>query len=201
MNAIERFRISPDLYSLKEIRYYYNRSNEAINCKYSPTDNLHYEEQFCGYTKEEVRKEADEIRNELSHTCSFYAMAYVESLFRIDSFVRVKHKCKGDVTPLIKKMVQSKEKLSLVRFEDLLDAWEATHADDRELFREVKQAFQFRHWMAHGRYWKPNDNIDKHFDFEDIYSLVSAVESLLGGELRTQDAIGNPLRINELYKI
>ena len=150
---------------------------------------------------EEVRKEADEIRNELSHTCSFYAMAYVESLFRIDSFVRVKHKCKGDVTPLIKKMVQSKEKLSLVRFEDLLDAWEATHADERELFREVKQAFQFRHWMAHGRYWKPNDNIDKHFDFEDIYSLVSAVESLLGGELRTQDAIGNPLRINELYKI
>lgn len=53
----------------------------------------------------------------------------------------------------------------------------------------------FRHWIAHGRYWKLDDNIDTHFDFIDVFMLAQQVESQLGTEIRTQDKIGQAKRL------
>lgn len=122
-------------------------------------------------------------------------MAYLESLFRIDSFVRVKHKCKGNITAEIKKLLKGKSSIPLVRFEDILDVWKAENMDKAELFREIKSHFMFRHWIAHGRYWKLDDNIDTHFDFIDVFMLAQQVESQLGTEIRTQDKIGQAKRL------
>jgi len=38
------------------------------------------------------------------------------------------------------------------------------------LFFELKLAFKFRHWIAHGRYWKPK--IGKKYDFNEIFKLA-----------------------------
>lgn len=194
MNAIDKFRIAPQLYSLEEIKEYYDLSIQAINCEYS-TSNLHYEEQFYGWTEKEIEDEAESVKRELSHVCSMCVMAYIESLFRIDSYVRTKHKYKGQLTDKIKAMLVTKKSIPLVRFEDLLDVWKQVYCDETELFRKINSCFKFRHWIAHGRYWKLDDNIDVHFDFADVFMLAQSVETILGGELRTQDAIGEPHKV------
>jgi hypothetical protein len=35
---------------------------------------------------------------------------------------------------------------------------------------ELRGAFKFRHWLAHGRYWKPK--FGRRYDFNDIYTIA-----------------------------
>ena len=195
MNAIDKFRIAPQFYSLQDIKLYYDNSLRSIECAYSASENLNYTTRFLGKSEKEVREEVLWVKKELSHLCSMCVMAYLESLFRIDSFVRVKHKCKGNITAEIKKLLKGKSSIPLVRFEDILDVWKAENMDKAELFREIKSHFMFRHWIAHGRYWKLDDNIDTHFDFIDVFMLAQQVESQLGTEIRTQDKIEKAKRL------
>lgn len=194
MNAINRFHIARQQYSLQDIKRYYDYSLRAIECTYSASANNRYDEIFFGRAETEIRQEAAAVKRELSHLCSLCAMAYIESLFRIDSFVRVKHKCKGDLTSTVRALLKAKSSIPLVRFEDLLDVWKDEYASEAELFRNIKNSFKFRHWIAHGRYWQPHDDIDRHFDFPDIFILAQQVEAALGHELRTQSAVGEPMR-------
>lgn len=196
MNAIDKFRIAPNLYTLPEIETYYNCSRKSIDCMYSSSDNRKYAEQFFGRSEAEVQEEANRIRKELSHVCSMCVMAYIESLFRIDSFVRIKHKCKGNITGKVKALLQKKKSIPLVRFEDLLDVWKEEYETETLLFRAINNSLKFRHWIAHGRYWRLDNDIDLHFDFVDIFLLAQQVESALGNELRTQDGIGEARRLH-----
>lgn len=145
--------------------------------------------------EKEIEDEAESVKKELSHVCSMCVMAYIESLFRIDSYVRTKHKYKGQLTDKIKAMLVTKKSIPLVRFEDLIDVRKQVYCDEAELFRKINSCFKFRHWIAHGRYWKLDDNIDVHFDFADVFMLAQSVEAILGEELRTQDAIGEPHKV------
>lgn len=190
MNAINRFRIAPRLYSLPQIKEYYDSSLNAINCEYSSESNSNYYSQFFGLKETEVQARATAVKQELSHLCSLCVMAYIESLFRIDSYIRVKHKYKGDITSKVKTLLVDKKSIPLVRFEDLLAVWAEEYTDDSELFRSIKNSFKFRHWIAHGRYWQLDDNIVKHFAFTDMFLLAQEIESTLGYELRTQESIG-----------
>ena len=36
---------------------------------------------------------------------------------------------------------------------------------------DLKGAFKFRHWLAHGRYWDPNLGRKK-YDFQSLYALA-----------------------------
>lgn len=194
MNAINKFRIAPQLYSLAEIKEYYDCSARAIDYEYSES-NPHYEVDFVGRSKKDVETEAGNVKKELSHVCGMCVMAYIESLFRIDCYVRANHKYKGELTGKIIEMLRDKKSIPLIRFEDLLGVWKDAFSDEADLFRDINSCLKFRHWIAHGRYWKLDDNIDVHFDFDDVFRLAKRIEETLGTELRTQDSVGEPRKL------
>jgi hypothetical protein len=41
---------------------------------------------------------------------------------------------------------------------------------ERSLIGELRGAFRFRHWLAHGRYWTPK--LGRRYNYEDVYALA-----------------------------
>ena len=48
---------------------------------------------------------------------------------------------------------------------------ENTHG--AKLIGDLRGAFRFRHWLAHGRYWNPK--LGQKYDFVSVYSLAANV--------------------------
>lgn len=58
------------------------------------------------------------------------------------------------------------------RWDSLLDIWKFNQSDfdDRRIVSELKSAFHFRHWLAHGRYWPQKQT----FTYGQVYRIVEA---------------------------
>ncbi|MGB7132439.1 MAG: hypothetical protein WBD59_16615 [Candidatus Sulfotelmatobacter sp.] len=57
--------------------------------------------------------------------------------------------------------------------EDILEAWSEHSSGSRQLIAELRGAFNFRHWLAHGSYWVPK--LGRKYDFNFVYSLADDV--------------------------
>lgn len=56
---------------------------------------------------------------------------------------------------------------------DIFEAWIENSTGSRQLISELRGAFKFRHWLAHGRYWEPK--LGRKYDFNFVYSLADDV--------------------------
>ena len=57
--------------------------------------------------------------------------------------------------------------------DEILEAWR-DHADGaRQVVSELRGAFKYRHWLAHGRYWVPK--LGRKFDYHGIHLLAQTV--------------------------
>lgn len=59
--------------------------------------------------------------------------------------------------------------------EDLLGLWAEHHPELKRYVSELRAALKFRHWLAHGRYWRRP--INGRFDYFSIYLLAEAILS------------------------
>ncbi|MGX5188164.1 hypothetical protein ACWKT5_37085 [Streptomyces avermitilis] len=60
---------------------------------------------------------------------------------------------------------------------DILENWKAYRHDRKAVFSALLSALNYRHWMAHGRYWKPR--LDRKYDFNTVYTACYAVDEIL----------------------
>ncbi|VAW48201.1 hypothetical protein MNBD_GAMMA03-823 [hydrothermal vent metagenome] len=101
----------------------------------------------------------------------------LEAAFRIDYLYRSKrvNRTKNDL------LTQSFYKLYLIkgknaRFEDeILSSWK-THTsspNNSKIISDLIEAFKYRHWLAHGRYYTPK--LGKKYDFTSIYTLAQII--------------------------
>jgi hypothetical protein len=71
----------------------------------------------------------------------------------------------------IRKMRKSSIRLD----EDILEGWKRYSTVSNLHIGELRSAFKFRHWLAHGRYWTPK--FGQKYDFETIYPMAEAIVS------------------------
>ena len=51
----------------------------------------------------------------------------------------------------------------------------------KNILDQIQQAFKsYRHWMAHGRYYR--QKVNKKFDFDSLYILIDAIYPCLVGD-------------------
>ncbi len=92
---------------------------------------------------------------ELGMLSTLGMLACTEAALRVDFIERVSNRKKDAVSRRFRKA--SKERGEKIRLEeDILDTWRE-HGDGaiRRCVDEFKGVLNFRHWLAHGRYWKP----------------------------------------------
>ena len=124
---------------------------------------------FIGRHLDEVlasRVEETDLRSALA------ILTNVEAAFRVDYELRCQKRMKDDLSRAFRAIYKSrKARVSLE--DDIFGAWRENSTGARQLIGELRGAFKFRHWLAHGRYWEPK--LGRKYDFNFVYALADDV--------------------------
>src|SRR5271165_5480456 len=124
---------------------------------------------FDAYATSEVSDELGERLGEVNLTSSLTVLASVEAAFRIDYLKRCYRKGKDPVSRAFRDIYKEKQQHASLE-DEILEAWINNSSGARSIIGELRGAFRFRHWLAHGRYWIPK--FGRRYDFNDVFALA-----------------------------
>jgi hypothetical protein len=157
---------------LKEIADYY-RDTEASLRLYFSLKNPNFQQLFLGYTLEEIAFELNDRIDELGRSTSLSLLAALEAVFRLDYKERVKKRKKDSLSKTLRTIYRNKESKASLE-EDILNAWVENTTVQSKLIKDLKGAYKYRHWLAHGRYWTPKMG-RADYDYSEIYQLAENI--------------------------
>ena len=100
-------------------------------------------------------------------------LASIEASFRVDYQQRHYFKKKDPLSRAFRALHREKQQ-NVSLLDDILETWKE-HSDIRpRLVGDIRSAFRYRDWLAHGRYWVPK--LGRQYDFDSIYDLARSVE-------------------------
>ena len=123
----------------------------------------------------EVQKALVDRLDETDLRSALAIMTRIEAIFRIDYRQRCKKKLPDGVSIAFRRLRKAYGapdwKVPLEK--KIFDTWRTVYPDTSSLIGELKGAFQFRHWLAHGRYFQPK--LGRKYDYQDLYLLAITV--------------------------
>jgi len=127
---------------------------------------------FAGYSDSELTAELQTRLAEVDMTSSLTILSALEAVFRIDYLQRCYQKEKDSLSRAFRAL--HRRKASKVDLEnEIFDLWKQHTDGATKLISDLKGAFKYRHWLAHGRYWEPK--LGKKYDFFSLYTLAASV--------------------------
>jgi len=159
--------------ALHEIAAHHAILEEAILLYYS-RENPRFEELFVFDTAQEVREKRDATLHEARAASAMTLLASIEASFRVDYLQRYYGKKRDNLSRAFRDLYKEKQqRVSLT--EDILRRWRE-HSDVTALLvGDIRSAFRYRDWLAHGRYWVAK--LGRQYDFETVYDLGRDVET------------------------
>jgi hypothetical protein len=142
------------------LRFYFSNACPSFN------------ERFLGYSLAEVTSELRKRLNETDRRSSLAILISLERAFRLDYKYRCLKKAKGNRHLLKAFQTIRRSGRPKVRLDDIFEAWKQNVAGSKRLIGELKGAFKFRHWLAHGEYWELKAN---KYDFDSLYDIGDEV--------------------------
>ena len=125
---------------------------------------------FAGYTPDEVRNEMNARLEEHERTTSLNLLAALEAAFRIDFLQRCYERRKDRLSRALRQIyTQQERRVSLE--DDILPAWRQNSSVSPRVIANLKDAFRYRHWLAHGRYWEPK--LGRKYDYQGLGRVIS----------------------------
>jgi len=115
------------------------------------------ESKFYGMTPEEFSQAIGAARQELEQQVALMLTASFEAVLRVDLAMRCAKRRKDADSRALRTRFRRRN-FQEIRFEELLDAWKSQIGSARKLGR-LRQLVNFRHWLAHGRYWKQKSGL------------------------------------------
>ncbi|MGO9095342.1 MAG: hypothetical protein ACLQGV_08970 [Bryobacteraceae bacterium] len=165
-----RFTLQPAL-ELDELDSYH-RDVVASLCLYFSPSNPRYDERFAGRREDDVRQERESRIEESELRSALALLTRLEASFKVDFDFRCKKRKKDALSrhfrEVEKKRKERKERARLD--EDILEGWKMHHLELSVEIGELRGAFRFRHWLAHGRYWEPK--LGRNYDYGSILSIA-----------------------------
>lgn len=165
-----RFSLVPSL-ELDEISAYQDDVEAALRLYFSeaaPT----FQGRFGMRSPEDIsallasRIEESDLRSGLM------VLTSLEACFRLDFDVRCRRRLKDPLSRYFRDVV--KELGDRVRLdEDILLGWKQHTSAPSTLISSLRDAFRYRHWVAHGRYWTPK--FGRRYDFASVYLMARAI--------------------------
>lgn len=159
--------------ALQQIAAHHAVLEEAIHLYYSQV-NPGFPELFEFDTGDEVRAKRNATLQEARTASSMTLLASIEASFRVDYLQRASARKKDHLSRAFRDLyLRKRERASLS--DDILQGWQAHSDVTVKLVGEIRGAFGYRDWLAHGRYWVPK--LGRRYDFETIYDLGRTIES------------------------
>ena len=145
----------------------YHRDAEASLRLYFTSVNPNFVVLFAGDRPSDVAEKLVARINETDMRSALAVMARIEAAFRLDYKWRRKAKRPDAVSIAFRRHRRANVRLD----EDIWETWRANHPMTRPLISQLRSAFRFRHWLAHGRYWPAGQK----YDFQTVYLLAQMV--------------------------
>ena len=131
-----------------------------------------YPIRFVGYTVNDVNAELQLRQSENNRATTLTILSFLEASFRIDYLQRCYLKKKDKLSRAFREI--HKHRGSRARFEeDILEGWKQFTTVSPSLIGEVCGVWNYRNWLAHGRYWVPK--LGQRYDYDDVYTLVEEI--------------------------
>ena len=132
----------------------------------------HRTARYDRYSEREMAERLRERRDEVDLTSSLTVLGALEAAFRIDYRMRCERRKRDNVSRAFRAIYRTRrERASLEQ--EIFQAWVDNSSGVGRLIGELRGAFKFRHWLAHGRYWTPK--LGRPYTFVDIYTLAELV--------------------------
>lgn len=133
---------------------------------------------FAGYSEQELAAELNGKLVELQHSSSLAVFAAIEAAFMLDAYQRVRRRRKDPLSRALRKMDKRKSRLNLEQ--DIIGVWRNHGAIPLHKLGEFAGALNYRHWLAHGRYWA--GRFGQNYDYESVFALADEIiEHLAAG--------------------
>ena len=160
---MDRVPLSSEELTIKEIEDYYLATERALRSFYDKSNTY-----FVGYTFDELESELNSRLEELNKATAFTVLAAIEAHLRVDFLQRVYNKDKDDLSRKFRALHNEKgSRVSLS--EDILELWK-DHVAKKSVVQDIRAALNFRHWLAHGRYWVAK--LGRRYDFASVLTLA-----------------------------
>jgi hypothetical protein len=110
---------------------------------------------YFGRTREELLAFFDDQRKELKFSAMLSLLAATEAALRVDYIARVMNKKKDAVSQTFSELYRE-QRLKVSLEDQILDVWKQhSPRGTKDAVSRFKGVLILRHWIAHGRYWKP----------------------------------------------
>ena len=167
-----RVAFSSSQLEFEKIAEHYTDLEKSLNLYYSEW-NPNFSERFSFYTSEEIWAEREHRIEETDSTLAMTILSTIEASFRVDYLQRCYRKKKDQLSRSFRDLYRVKNR-SVSLEDDILEMWKNHSSVSAYLVGEIRGAFKYRHWLAHGRYWVPK--LGRRYDFTSIYNLAYTVD-------------------------
>lgn len=139
---------------------------------YFSQDNPHAKTLFAIWTTQELQQKRQQVLIENEMALSLVLLSALEASFRIDFNIRIAKKYKDGLSREFRALYYAKG--NRVALEDeVITTWREHETVNAQLVSDIKSAFKYRHWLAHGRYWQPK--LGQDYDFLGLQMLCQKV--------------------------
>ncbi len=166
----EKVTFSGQHLDLSEITEHYTDVELSLRQLFSSA--LDNEERFAGYSPTEVAEELEYRLAEEGNLVALSILAAIEAAFRVDYLQRVYAKKKDPLSRAFRELHKIKGTRASLE-DEIFDTWLNCTNVQPQLIGNLRGAFKFRHWLAHGRYWKPK--LGQRYDYYGVYTLAEGV--------------------------
>jgi hypothetical protein len=161
---------APQTVSILEVAAYHADTDSSLR-QFFTAANPDFAVRFFAKSPPEIGAELDSRVQETEWRSSFALLTQLDAAFRID----YDHRCvKKKRDPLSRQFRTFKrtqgQRVRIV--EDIMTAWQQQHPEFKLLVGQVKGAFHFRNWLAHGRYRVLTPG---QYDYQWIYTVADSV--------------------------
>ncbi|MGA2184003.1 MAG: hypothetical protein ABSH47_13320 [Bryobacteraceae bacterium] len=152
-----------------ELAAYHQDVVDALHLYFSPVAPT-FAVRFVGRTQDEVRRELASRVDESDLRSALAVLTSLEAGFRIDFDFRCQNRLKDGLSRHFRELAKSRgEKVPL---DDILEAWKE-HGPYPATVSELRGAFKFRHWLAHGRLGEPK--LGRRYDFFGVHLMARSI--------------------------
>jgi hypothetical protein len=170
----DRLAFSKQHPQLQHLARWYKDAEKSLRLYFSPAAPS-FSVNFANYTPDQVNSELNDRLAELEMATALSIFSAIEAAFRIDYLQRCYRKEKDSMSREFRRL--HKKKGVRVSLEDeIFDVWKRHAIGVNFIIGALRAAFNFRHWLAHGRYWVPRF---QKYDYLAVYSLAETALSSL----------------------
>lgn len=163
----DRVQFSGRQLNLERIALHYQDVHDALIEFFAGTSPA-LQSRYAGAKLDDAREES---LTELDLTSSLSVLSSVEAAVRIDYLGRVYERRKDTLSRTMRAIYKQQGPAARLE-DDLLHAWRHDGVAPRALTSALIGAFKYRHWLAHGRYWKPK--LGRIYDYITVYGIAEA---------------------------